>query len=93
MCIFKNWNEMNSENEKKALINTILRFLEQSAAAIASVLLERLAGYLLPFTYNSLASVSGFVMSNLDNFMAPSQPGRKERSTITGIAVKVATCT
>lgn len=53
ICVYsKNWDEVNSKNEKKkALINTILSFLEQSAAAIASVLLERLAGYLLPFTF------------------------------------------
>lgn len=52
MRIFKNWNDTTSKNKKTPnLINTILIFLEQKVAAIASVWLERLAGYLLPFTF------------------------------------------
>lgn len=51
-CVYsKNVMRGTLRMEKKALINIILSFLEQSAAAIAPVLLERLAGYLLPFTF------------------------------------------
>lgn len=93
MCIFKNWNEVNSENEKKSLNKHHLEFSGAKGCCCCFCVAGEISRVFIAFYIHSLAAVSGFVMPDLGSFIAPCQPDRKERSTLTGTAVKVAACT